>query len=151
MNISKMERRIKIIWALSFASMILIAAGQGDWLWNQYQYKNGEYEEEIHRCVMDAVAANDSGRGIQPTKVFIKPNVSFYNANVDIHADRDSATGKTKEHYTRTLIIGSTFADSLRTIKKMVKTADTDFNLNIAIDSVVHKERIVIYGEDKTL
>ncbi|MGI6814482.1 sensor histidine kinase [Bacteroides sp. KG123] len=146
-----MERRIKIIWALSFASMILIVAGQGYWLWNQYQYKNGEYEEEIRRCVMDAVAANDSVRRMQPKRVFIKPNVSFYNTNVDMRADRDSTTGKAKECYTRTFIIGSTFADSLRTIKKIAKTADTDFNLNITIDSVIHKEKIVIYGDDKAL
>ena len=29
--------------------MLLLVAGQGYWLWNQYQYKNEEYEEEIHR------------------------------------------------------------------------------------------------------
>lgn len=84
---------------MSFASMILIVAGQGYWLWNQYQYKNGEYEEEIRRCVMDAVAANDSVRRMQPKRVFIKPNVSFYNTNVDMRADRDSTTGKAKECY----------------------------------------------------
>ena len=51
-----MEKRIRIVWALSLISMLLLVAGQGYWLWNQYQYKNEEYEEEIHRLVMDAVA-----------------------------------------------------------------------------------------------
>ena len=55
-----MEKRIRIVWALSLISMLLLVAGQGYWLWNQYQYKNEEYEEEIHRLVMDAVAVNDS-------------------------------------------------------------------------------------------
>ena len=49
-----MEKRIRIVWALSLISMLLLVAGQGYWLWNQYQYKNEEYEEEIHRLVMDA-------------------------------------------------------------------------------------------------
>lgn len=57
--------------------MLLLVAGQGYWLWNQYQYKNEEYEEEIHRLVMDAVAVNDSIRREQPKKVFNKPNISF--------------------------------------------------------------------------
>ena len=54
-----MEKRIRIVWALSLISMLLLVAGQGYWLWNQYLYKNEEYEEEIHRLVMDAVAVND--------------------------------------------------------------------------------------------
>lgn len=61
-----MEKRIRIVWALSLISMLLLVAGQGYWLWNQYQYKNEEYEEEIHRLVMDAVAVNDSIRREQP-------------------------------------------------------------------------------------
>mgnify|MGYP000166987380 CR=1 FL=1 len=67
-----MEKRIRIVWALSLISMLLLVAGQGYWLWNQYQYKNEEYEEEIHRLVMDAVAVNDSIRREQPKKVFNK-------------------------------------------------------------------------------
>lgn len=66
-----------MVWALSLISMLLLVAGQGYWLWNQYQYKNEEYEEEIHRLVMDAVAVNDSIRREQPKKVFNKPNISF--------------------------------------------------------------------------
>ena len=77
-----MEKRIRIVWALSLISMLLLVAGQGYWLWNQYQYKNEEYEEEIHRLVMDAVAVNDSIRREQPKKVFNKPNISFFNTNV---------------------------------------------------------------------
>lgn len=73
-----MEKRIRIVWALSLISMLLLVAGQGYWLWNQYQYKNEEYEEEIHRLVMDAVAVNDSIRREQPKKVFNKPNISFF-------------------------------------------------------------------------
>lgn len=72
-----MEKRIRIVWALSLISMLLLVAGQGYWLWNQYQYKNEEYEEEIHRLVMDAVAVNDSIRREQPKKVFNMPNISF--------------------------------------------------------------------------
>ena len=72
-----MEKRIRIVWALSLISMLLLVAGQGYWLWNQYQYKNEEYEEEIYRLVMDAVAVNDSIRREQPKKVFNKPNISF--------------------------------------------------------------------------
>lgn len=79
-----MEKRIRIVWALSLISMLLLVAGQGYWLWNQYQYKNEEYEEEIHRLVMDAVAVNDSIRREQPKKVFNKPNISFFNTNVDM-------------------------------------------------------------------
>ena len=66
--------------------------------WNRViQYKNEEYEEEIHRLVMDAVAVNDSIRREQPKKVFNKPNISFFNTNVDMHTDRDSLTNKLKE------------------------------------------------------
>ena len=35
-----MEQRIKIIWMLSLAAMVLIIGGQGYWLWNLYRYKN---------------------------------------------------------------------------------------------------------------
>ena len=38
-----MEQRIKIIWMLSLAAMLLIIAGQGYWLWNQYRYKNEDH------------------------------------------------------------------------------------------------------------
>ncbi|HCF77780.1 MAG TPA: sensor histidine kinase [Bacteroides uniformis] len=102
-----MEKRIRIVWALSLISMLLLVAGQGYWLWNQYQYKNEEYEEEIHRLVMDAVAVNDSIRREQPKKVFNKPNISFFNTNVDMHTDRDSLTNKLKERYTRTFVVGA--------------------------------------------
>lgn len=55
-----MEQRIKIIWMLSLAAMLLIIAGQGYWLWNQYRYKNEECADDMYRRVMDAVAVNDS-------------------------------------------------------------------------------------------
>ena len=132
-----MEKRIRIVWALSLISMLLLVAGQGYWLWNQYQYKNEEYEEEIHRLVMDAVAVNDSIRREQPKKVFNKPNISFFNTNVDMHTDRDSLTNKLKERYTRTFVVGA-MAD-----KSVLSTAMKD--------SIVYKDKIVIHGEDKLL
>ena len=134
---SEMEKRIRIVWALSLISMLLLVAGQGYWLWNQYQYKNEEYEEEIHRLVMDAVAVNDSIRREQPKKVFNKPNISFFNTNVDMHTDRDSLTNKLKERYTRTFVVGA-MAD-----KSVLSTAMKD--------SIVYKDKIVIHGEDKLL
>ena len=132
-----MEKRIRIVWALSLISMLLLVAGQGYWLWNQYQYKNEEYEEELHRLVMDAVAVNDSIRREQPKKVFNKPNISFFNTNVDMHTDRDSLTNKLKERYTRTFVVGA-MAD-----KSVLSTAMKD--------SIVYKDKIVIHGEDKLL
>lgn len=59
-----------MIWILSLASMLLIVAGQGYWLWNQCQYGNEELVKDVYAKVLEAVALNDSVRGLQPRTVF---------------------------------------------------------------------------------
>ena len=66
-----MEKRIRIVWALSLISMLLLVAGQGYWLWNQYQYMNEEHEAmSIYDRILSwtAAAVNDSIRRAQPKK-----------------------------------------------------------------------------------
>lgn len=145
----KMERRIKIIWALSLLSMMLLVAGQGYWLWNQYQYKNGEYEEEIHHRVMDAVMLNDSIRRTMPQKVFNKPNISFFNTNVDMQTDRDSLTKEIKEYYTRTFVVGSISGGSSKDTVDALKAGT--FIPEEEKENIVYRDEIVIHGDDKFL
>ncbi len=145
-----MERRIKVVWVLSLVSMILITGGQAYWLWNQYQYKNEECEEEIRRCVTDAAAVNDSIRRLQPKQIFGKPNISFFNTNINMSANKDSATGELKEYYIRTIDIGSMSGKPSLKIKKNAGKNTLDMNF-ITEESLVYKDKIEIRGEDKML
>lgn len=93
-----MEQRIRIIWLLSLASMLLIGAGQGYWLWNQYQYTNEEYTDEILHRVTEAIVRNDSLRKTGPTRMKGLKEVHWYTTNSNIDELTDSLTGK---KYTR--------------------------------------------------
>lgn len=93
-----MEQRIRIIWLLSLASMLLIGAGQGYWLWNQYQYTNEEYTDEILHRVTEAIVRNDSLRKTGPTRMEGLKEVHWYTTNSNIDELTDSLTGK---KYTR--------------------------------------------------
>lgn len=74
-----MERRIKIVWIFSIVAMLLITAGQGYWLRNQYHYVIDERVNEVYNCILRTVQLNDSVRALQPRKVFNSDHTSYYN------------------------------------------------------------------------
>lgn len=90
-----MEQRIKIIWILSLASMLLITAGQGCWLWNQCQYKNEELLRDVHARILEAIALNDSVREQQPKMVFTdSTNISWGTSSTRILDEDSLCAGK---------------------------------------------------------
>ncbi|MDO4165606.1 MAG: HAMP domain-containing sensor histidine kinase [Bacteroides sp.] len=98
-----MEQRIKIVWVISLAAMLLIVLGQGYWLWNQCRYTNEKCMEEIHRQVMEAVAVNDSIRNSLPKPMFGGDNAPFFHYS-------DMAQEPDGWKYTR-IIVGVVSAD----------------------------------------
>ncbi len=94
-----MEQRIKIVWILSIVSMLLIAAGQGYWLWNQCQYRNEELVKEVHARVLEAVALNDSVRGFQPKKIFTDSASVSWGTSSNRTSTTDSVSGAKKSYY----------------------------------------------------
>ena len=140
-----MERRIKIVWALSLISMLLIIAGQGYWLWNQYQYKNEEYAGEIRQRVMEAVALNDSIRQEQPKKVFGKSNNPFFRSSVNIEMSKQDSVSQPEEHCTRVYIVGSVTDEATDKLQEAVKAG---ISLpGVGKDSVAYLDTIVIRDE----
>lgn len=129
-----MEQRIKIVWALSLMSMLLIGAGQGYWLWNQTRYKNEEYAVEVCNKVIAAVAANDSIREKLPKKIFVRPNVSFYNANFEISRKKQSR---------QTITIGSMHKDSSVNMQNI----PNDSILANANNKIIYVDTITLYNE----
>lgn len=109
-----MEQRIKIIWMLSLAAMLLIIAGQGYWLWNQYQYKNEECADEMYRRVMDAVAVNDSIRRTMPRKTFGASSVSLNTSiSLSYRDQKDSLNPAGRQEYRQVVKVGTVDTDEL--------------------------------------
>ena len=103
-----MEQRIKIIWMLSLAAMLLIIAGQGYWLWNQYRYKNEECADEMYRRVMDAMAVNDSIRRTMPRKTFGASNVSLNTSiSLSYRDQKDSLNPAGRQEYRQVVKVGT--------------------------------------------
>lgn len=103
-----MEQRIKIIWMLSLAAMLLIIAGQGYWLWNQYRYKNEECADEMYRRVMDAVAVNDSIRRTMPRKTFGASSVSLNTSiSLSYRDQKDSLNPAGRQEYRQVVKVGT--------------------------------------------
>lgn len=142
-----MERRIKIVWALSLLSMLLLTAGQGYWLWNQYQYKNEEYVGEIRQRVMEAVALNDSIRQKQPKKVFGTSNSPFFRSSVNIEMSKQDSVSLPEEHCTRIYIVGSVKDDAAGKLKEAVD-AGTPLP-GVGKDSIAYLDTIVIRDQNK--
>lgn len=139
-----MEQRIKIVWALSLISMLLISAGQGYWLWNQYQYKNDECADEIREKVLAAVQINDSIRRTMPKNIFGLPNISFYNTNLDILSGVTDSSVLKKRQNRQTIMIGSmqkggTISTSLASVASDSLNADGK-------DHVVFKDTVTLYN-----
>lgn len=94
-----MEQRIKIVWILSIVSMLLIAAGQGYWLWNQCQYRNEELVKEVRARILEAVALNDSVRGYQPKQIFTDSATVGWGTSSSRTITTDSLSGTKKSLY----------------------------------------------------
>lgn len=130
---------------MSLISMLLISIGQGYWLWNQYQYTNEEYAGEIRRQVLAAAQVNDSIRRKMPQKIFGRPNVSFYNINLNFSAD---SLDPQKEYSRQTIVIGSVQRESVKTS-----------NLTVVGDSVyadgknkiIFKDSIILYSANEKI
>lgn len=137
-----MEQRIKIVWSLSLLSMLLIVCGQGYWLWNQYQYKNEEYCEEVRSLVMESVAVNDSIREKVPKEFSGKPNVYFYNLNSNMNEECDSLSGKRRISTTNTLIIGITTQHPSEGIARLNRSKSLGYRL--WVDSLSFSDTIVV-------
>lgn len=109
-----MEQRIKIIWMLSLAAMLLIIAGQGYWLWNQYRYKNEECADDMYRRVMDAVAVNDSIRRTMPRKTFGASSVSLNTSiSLSYRDQKDSLNPAGRQEYRQVVKVGTVDTDEL--------------------------------------
>ena len=99
---------------LSLAAMLLIIAGQGYWLWNQYRYKNEEYADEMYRRVMDAVAVNDSIRRTMPRKTFGASSVSLNTSiSLSYRDQKDSLNPAGRQEYRQVVKVGTVDTDEL--------------------------------------
>ncbi len=108
-----MEQRIKIIWLLSIASMLLIGAGQGYWLWNQYQFTNEEYGREVLRQVTATAVIYDSLRVKEPQRLDGKQLVKWYTTNTTWNEKTDSLTGEKITRIILALQLGMQPSDTL--------------------------------------
>lgn len=124
---------------MSLISMLLISVGQGYWLWNQYQYRNEEYADEIRGQVLGAVQVNDSIRRKMPQKIFGRPNVSFYNINLNRSVD---SLAPKKEYSRQTIVIGSVQRESVKTSKFAV---DGDSVYGDGKNKIIFKDSIILY------
>ena len=86
--------------------MLLIAAGQGYWLWNQCRYKNEELMKDLRIRLLEAVALNDSVRRLQPKKIFADSTVVSWGTSSTRITDTDSLNGKKKTHYDYRQVVG---------------------------------------------
>lgn len=59
-----MDRRIKNVWILSIALMLLIFAGQAYWLYNQYEYNVQATFEKMKKMCVEALDAELSSRPV---------------------------------------------------------------------------------------
>ena len=99
---------------LSLAAMLLIIAGQGYWLWNQYRYKNEECADEMYRRVMDAVAVNDSIRRTMPRKTFGASSVSLNTSiSLSYRDQKDSLNPAGRQEYRQVVKVGTVDTDEL--------------------------------------
>ena len=99
---------------LSLAAMLLIIAGQGYWLWNQYRYKNEECADDMYRRVMDAVAVNDSIRRTMPRKTFGASNVSLNTSiSLSYRDQKDSLNPTGRQEYRQVVKVGTVDTDEL--------------------------------------
>lgn len=114
-----MEQRIKVIWILSLASMMLIVAGQGYWLWNQCQYRNEELVKEVRARVLEATVLNDSVRGLCPKKIFTDSASVSWGTNSYRDLVIDSLSGQEKTVYSYAQYI------KVRLRKRDASTGDT--------------------------
>ena len=94
--------------------MLLIIAGQGYWLWNQYRYKNEECADDMYRRVMDAVAVNDSIRRTMPRKTFGASNVSLNTSiSLSYRDQKDSLNPAGRQEYRQVVKVGTVDTDEL--------------------------------------
>ena len=157
-----MERRIKIVWILSIVAMLLITAGQGYWLRNQYQYMNDEQINDIYNTILQTAEEYDSIRAPQHKKVFNSANMFFYQLSKFIDLEKRTTIDK--------LILGalkgrSLEGDGLNGVGKNVDIESLKIELNdsarldndkkkskdekCSLDSVIPKERIIVMDSFK--
>lgn len=142
-----MERRIKIIWLLSLASMLLIGVGQGYWLWNHYHYTNEEYGHEVLRHVSEAVSGYNALRWQEPRQLGEQKSVKWYNTNVNWNAQTDSLT---RQECTRIYLVqrlGTQTQDTVSDVARMQPGTDTLHISGLPADStVLCTDSVVLQG-----
>lgn len=144
-----MEQRIKFVWILSLACMLLIIAGQCYWLWNQYRYKNEEYMLVIKDRVMEAVALNDSLREKQPKKLFKESNKVTYQINWDLKTKQDSAS--LKENFANVIAIGINVQDTVSLASKVSSVLHSPYLLEDSIRVYDRTNDLSLLGFSKML
>ena len=146
-----MERRIKIIWLLSLASMLLIGAGQGYWLWSHYHYTNEEYGHEVLRQVSEAAKAYNELRWQEPRHMGEQKEVKWYNTNVNWEEQTDSLT---RQESTRIYLVQRMGAEPADTVPggKQPQSGKTGVDLSgLPADStVLCTDSVTLHGS-KTL
>lgn len=56
-----MNKRIKTVWVLSIATMVLILCGQAYWLTNQYKLVTDIHIEQLKTACTGAIEKNSNG------------------------------------------------------------------------------------------
>lgn len=145
-----MERRIKIIWLLSLASMLLIGAGQGYWLWNHYHYTNEEYGHEVLRHVSEAMTGYNALRWQEARHLGEQKAVKWYNTNVDWDARTDSLTRQESTRIYLVQRLGTQVPDRQSASAPLQPRADTMHISGLPADSVVLcTDSVVLQGDRK--
>lgn len=96
-----MDRRIKIVWWLSIATMILIFCGQAYWLYTQYQYSGDKIAEQLKQDCSDALTDEEH---IRQTEAGKKPRHGRDTVRIQVNAHIDMRSqGRTHGHTTTML------------------------------------------------
>lgn len=136
-----MEKRIRIIWALSLVSALLLIGVQGYWLYNQYRYVVNAYAQEVADEILSA-----GEKEYKLRKQNIETSYSYYiNKSVDFVSD-----SLTENPFQKMLSLSisdiekpETIVDSLISgAKKNMKKGDTmRKGLHLIKDSLSPEER----------
>lgn len=110
-----MEKRIRIVWILSLASVLFLIIVQGYWLYNQYVYVLDSYSEELGQQVLREANKEYEIRknNVRTTYTFVVNTNSEYTKSNDGQVERNNRLGFSIVHKQAGIDKDSTYLSQL--------------------------------------
>ena len=133
-----MSKQIKIIWALSLMSVLLLIGVQGYWLFNQYKYVLDSYSEEIAQQVLQAgeeeyLLRKDDELPSRSYMIRTNKDSVISNQNFYINIDRRAldSTGNNRLEFADKLFHSKLFIGGQSVIQTDTTLLDLNFQTNL--------------------